>query len=568
MPALLLRVLAVLVVLPCVLAAQQFDLVIRGGRLMDGSGNPWRYGDVGVRGDRIVAVGRLDGTQAQRVIDATGKVVTPGFIDLHSHADDPNYGPNGLRSRDVRRRAAANLVMQGITTVVVNADGRSVWPIRDQRRELTASGTGPNVVLMVGHGTVRERVMGTEVRRPATQAEIAQMRALVRQGMAEGAWGLTAGLEYAPGRWSETDEVVALVEEIVPFDGVYIAHERSEGADPMWYWPSQEAARPPSLIDAVLETIAIGERTGARVVASHIKAKGAHFWGSSAVAIRLINEARTRGVQVYADQYPYNTTGSDGETVLLPPWALAAARGGARRGQGPRDFAAGLREILAQDSLARRLRQDVAHEIARRGGAENIVVFRYPDSTYVGRSLEELARARGVAPVEMAIRLQLEGFPSEPGGALLRGFSLAEVDIEAYAAQEWTATATDGWVALPEDGFTHVRVYGSYPRKIQHYALERGLLSVEDAVRSATSLPAEILGMADRGWLRPGYAADIVILDLATLKDNATFFDPHRYPSGVVYVFINGQAVVEDGRPTLALPGKVLDRGSRPDAGR
>jgi N-acyl-D-amino-acid deacylase len=548
--------LLALILAPSGVEGQQFDILIRGGRLMDGSGNPWHAADVAITGDRIAAVGRLAGATAGRIIDATGKVVAPGFIDIHSHADDPNYGPSGLRSEDARRRAAPNLVMQGITTVVVNADGRSLWPIADQKRELEQRRIGINAVLMVGHGTVRTAVMGEDTRRAATSGEVNRMRALVRQGMEEGAWGLTAGLEYAPGRWSETSEVVALVEEIVPFNGVYIAHERSEGADPMWYWPSQDPSGPPSLIDAVRETIEIGERTGARVVASHIKAKGAHYWGAGAVVIRLINEARARGVQVFADQYPYNTTGSDGGTVLIPDWAFGAAASG--RSRGSRNFTEGLRRTLAQPELVAKLRLDIAHEIARRGGAENILVLEYPDTSVVGRNLAELAQRRGITAVDMAIALQLEGFPQQQGGALVRGFSLSEYDMRPYMTQEWTATATDGWVTLPEDGFTHVRVYGSFPRKIQYYAMELGLMSVEAAVRSATSLPAAIMGMRDRGLVREGFAADLVVLDLSTLRDNATFFEPHRYPSGVEHVLIGGRFVVEDGAPTLGLVGRVL----------
>ncbi len=541
-------------------AHAQYDLIVRGGQLIDGSGNPWRYADVAVQGDRIVAVGDLASAAARRTIDARGKVVVPGFIDIHSHADDPNYGPNGLRSPDAKRRAAPNLVMQGITTVVVNADGRSVWPIAAQKAELERLRFGPNAVLMVGHGTVRQQVMGRDFQRPATSDEVARMRALVRQGMQEGAMGMTAGLEYSPGRWSETSEVAALVGEIVPFNGAYVAHERSEGGDPMWYWPSQHAGRPPTLVDAVLETIEIGERTGARVVASHIKAKGANYWGASSIVIRLIDEARARGVQVYADQYPYPTTGSDGSTVLIPNWVFGRGQRAESRGQRPeRNFAADLRSVLANDSLARLVRMDIAHEIARRGGADRVMVMEYPQNEMVGKSVGALAVARGISPVEMAIALQMEG-ANRPGGGVLRGLSLSDVDVEPYAAKDWTITATDGWVSLPEDGLTHPRVYGTFPRKISYYAIERGVLSVEAAIRSSTSLPADVMGITDRGWIREGFKADIAVLDLATLKDNATIFEPHRFPTGVEFVLINGQFVVDGGAPTMAMPGKVLGR--------
>ncbi len=538
----------------------EFDILILGGRVLDGTGNPWRLADVAVRENRIVAVGSLAGSNATRTLDATGKLVTPGFIDLHSHADGPNYGARGLRSSDERRRAAPNLVMQGITTVVVNQDGRSLWPIGQQKTELEALGIGPNAILLVGHGTIRRRVLADDFRRAATEAEVQQMRGLVRQAMLEGASGMSAGLEYVPGRWSTTEEVVALTEEIVPFGGVYVAHQRSEGADPMWYWPSEFAGRPPSLLDAVRETIVIGRRTGATVVASHIKAKGADYWGSSTAAIRLIEEARASGVSIYADQYPYNTTGSDGNTVLIPGWARRTGQPGE---QAERDHARSLERVLADRNLVSNLRRDIAHEIARRGGAENVIVFEYPDSSYIGKSIAELARDRGSSPVDVAIALQLEGHATRPGGARLRGFSLSDYDIEPYASQPWTATATDGWVTLPEDGFTHTRVYGTFPRKLKEFAVSRGLLSVGDAVRSATSLPGQILGLRDRGLLQPGYMADLVVLDLDMLQDNATFFEPHQYPSGIEYVLVNGSFVVDEGAPTWKLPGVVISPADR-----
>jgi N-acyl-D-amino-acid deacylase len=250
--------------------SQPFDLLIRNGRVLDGTGNPAFPADVGVRNGRIAAVGRLGDAKATRVIDAAGRFVSPGFIDIHSHADDGSRAAGGFRDNDSRVRAAPNLVTQGITTVVVNQDGRSPWPIKAQRELIEKNRIGPNTMLMVGHGAVRSQVMGRDLRRAATPEEVAKMRTLVRQALEEGAVGLSAGLEYEPGRWSETVEVVELAKELPAFDGVYISHERSEGSDPLWYVPSQDGPGPPSLLDAVRETIEIGEKSGARVVASHI----------------------------------------------------------------------------------------------------------------------------------------------------------------------------------------------------------------------------------------------------------------------------------------------------------
>ncbi len=537
--------------------AQTFDLLIRNGRVLDGTGNPWFPADIGVRDGRIVAVGKLTGAQAARVIDAAGKYVAPGFIDIHSHADDGARATGGFRDQNPRIRAAPNLVSQGITTVVVNQDGRSPWPIAEQRALIEQNQIGPNTMLMVGHGAVRSQVMGRDTRRPATPDEVVKMRALVRQALQEGAVGMSAGLEYEPGRWSVTEEVVELAKELPAFDGVYISHERSEGSDPLWYVPSQDGPGPPTLLDAVRETIEIGEKSGARVVASHIKAKGANYWGSSAAAISLIERARGRGVDVWADQYPYPTSGTDGSTVLIPAWATRST--GAAQASGGR--AEALRKTLMDPALSKTVRSDIAHEIARRGGADQIIVFDYTDTSLYGQSLAEIARRWKVDPVEAAIQIQMEGLPTRAGGARMRGFSMSESDIEAFAKQPWVATSTDAGIALPDGPpSTHARFYGSFPRKIRHYALDRGVISLEAAIRSSTSLPAQIMGLRDRGLIREGLAADLVVFDINTIRDKATFFEPHQYSEGIEYVFVNGVAVVDASTITWALPGKVITR--------
>lgn len=532
------------------------DLLIKNARIFDGTGNPWFPGDIAVRDGRIVAVGRLSG-EATRVIDAAGKYVSPGFIDIHSHADDGARAAGGFRDQNAQIRAAPNLVTQGITTVVVNQDGRSPWPIATQRAQVEKNQIGPNTMLLVGHGAVRTQVMGRDSRRPATAEEIVKMRALVKQAMQEGAVGMSAGLEYDPGRWSVTAEVVELAKELPAFDGVYISHERSEGSDPLWYVPSQDGPGPPTLLDAVRETIEIGEKSGARVVASHIKAKGANYWGSSAAAISLIERARQRGVDVWADQYPYPTSGTDGSTVLIPDWAINAS--GASQASGGR--AEALRKTLMDQAKAATVRSDIAHEIARRGGANNVVVYEYTDKSLYGKTLAEISKLWRVDPVEAAIQIQLEGLPNRAGGARMRGFSMDEGDMEAFAKQPWVATSTDAGIALLDGPpSTHARFYGSFPRKIRHYAIERGAITIESAIRSSTSLPATIMGLKDRGLIREGMAADLVIFDLATIRDKATFFEPHQYSEGVEYVFVNGVAVVDQSKPTWALPGKVITR--------
>lgn len=557
LPAVVVAAVAWVSAQPAPAPTQVFDLLIRNARIYDGTGNPWMPGDVAVRGGRIVAVGSIGDAQATRVIDAAGKVLAPGFIDIHSHADDGSSPRGGFRDANPAIRSAPNLVSQGITTVVVNQDGRSPWPVAEQRALIEKNGIGPNTMLLVGHGAVRSQVMGRDTRRPATDEEIVKMRALVRQALQEGAVGMSAGLEYEPGRWSTTAEVVELAKELPAFDGVYISHERSEGSDPLWYVPSQDGPGPPTLLDAVRETIEIGEKSGARVVASHIKAKGANYWGSSAAAIGLIERARERGVDVWADQYPYPTSGTDGSTVLIPDWAIRSTN--AQQAAGGR--AEALRTTLADAAKARTVRSDIAHEIARRGGADNVVVYEYTDKSLYGKSLAEIAKLWRVDPVEAAIQIQLEGLPTRAGGARMRGFSMHESDMEAFARQPWVATSTDAGIALPDGPpSTHARFYGSFPRKIRHYAIERGVLTVESAIRASTSLPASIMGLKDRGLIREGMVADLVIFDLATIRDKATFFEPHQYSEGIHYVFVNGVAVVDNTKLTGALAGKVISR--------
>jgi len=527
---------------------QDFDLLIVNGKVMDGTGNPWFYADIGIADGKIKAIKRtLSKDKAKRIIDAKGKYVTPGFIDIHTHAYDGIASGKEWKGKNEKRYFAPNFMSQGVTTLVSNQCGGGPLSIAKQQDALASHGTGPNVMLLIGHNTIRRHVLGTDFERTSMPEEIKQMRELVRQAMTDGAFGLSTGLEYVPSIWSDTDELIALVEAIVPYAGVFFVHERGSGVDPMWYLPSQHAPGQPGLLDSIVETIEVGKRTGAKVVATHIKARGADFWGSSKAAIHLIERARARGVDIWADLYPYNTTGSDGQVVLLPRWAL---------GKKPKET---LQENLKDPEKEKNIRRDTAYEISRRGSAENIVVLKYPDESYQGKTLAELALANSLSAVDMVIKLQMEGY-NQPGGAILRGFSLSEIDVEAYSACLWVATSSDASISLPTDGFVHPRYYGTFPRKIRHYALERGVISLEHAIRSSTSLPAQIMGLCDRGMLKSGYHADIVIFDPDEIRDTATVFEPHQYAEGIAYVLVNGTAVVEDGKLTWERPGKVLSR--------
>ncbi|MFV1883914.1 MAG: N-acyl-D-amino-acid deacylase family protein [Balneola sp.] len=541
------------------IVGQQYDYILLNGRVFDGSGNPWYYADIGISNDRIAAVGDLSSASAREIIDISGLYLSPGFIDIHSHALDPASAGRGLDSEDRRRREAPNLISQGITTVIVNQDGRSSTDtFSEQIAELESAGIGVNAGLMIGHNSIRRDALGENYQRFSTPSEIRAMKSVIRKAMQEGAFGLSAGLEYVPGRWSNTEEVIELVEEIVPFGGVYISHQRSEAKTPMLWLPSDEQPSPPTLLDAVEETIAIGEATGARVVASHLKSRGANYWGGSNAAVSLIEQARNRGVSVYADQYPYNTSGSDGNTRLIPNWAFDFQRFGLERNNSP-NYTLPIEQILNDRELATSLYADISHSLAYRGGPERIVVFEFPDSSYIGKNIGQLAIENDLSPEDMVIELQRRGFENRRGGARLRSFSMHENDLNVIANTDWTATTTDGGITLPEDGNNvHARFYGTFPRKIFKYAVTNQTITVAHAIRSSTGLPAQIMDIRNRGLIREGYYADIVVFDLEEIQDQSTFFEPHQHSSGIEYVFVNGKPSLYQRNLTGTLSGKIL----------
>jgi N-acyl-D-amino-acid deacylase len=549
--------------LPSPALAQDFDIVIRGGRILDGSGNPAFNADVGIRGEEIVRVGDLSNVSAGRVIDATGLYVVPGFIDMHSHAD------GAFASDDVERRKAHNLVMQGITTVVFGPDGRNpMWPIADEMEAYRTPGVAMNVVPMVGHGTVRGLVMGDDYERAATEAEILEMQELVRSGMEDGAWGLGAGPEYRPGRFSTTEELIALAEVVADYDGFYYSHQRSQSPLPLWQTPSMvEGEVPLTGTDGMKETIRIGRETGIRVVGSHIKAKGTDMWGQSALDVLRIDRARAEGVQVYLDQYPYETFGG-GPTDIIPVWVYAppgSDRSGGLDAPGWRRLTSASAENLTRNLADPAIREDLIGDseylLRMKGGADRLVIVRSPsDPDLVGQTLAEVADANGVEPIEQLIRFALDAGEPIPSGVLFRPIAGHAEDVERYMRQDYTATSTDGGVS----GFTrpgqHPRYYGAFVRKLAYYVKEQGVISLPFAVRSSSGLPAQIVGLSDRGYVREGFKADITIFDYERLDDRATILEPDLYPEGMEYVLVNGVLTLDQGALTGALPGTVLDR--------
>ncbi len=524
-----------------------FDLIITNGKIMDGTGNPYFFGDVGIRDGKIVFVGNLSGVNAERVIDASGKIVAPGFIDIHTH------GEPALEDEDIRFRAGPSDMFQGVTTIVVNQCGRSPLCIESQINDMRKMKIGPNAITLIGHNTIRREVLGDDHQRAATEEEIQEMRSMVRLAMENGAAGISLGLEYVPGKWSTTEEVIALAEEVAPFGGVVHNHPRAQGDFPKWYWPSQDDPHQPSVRDAVLEHIEIGEKTGATVIYSHIKARGRTSWGASQNIINLIQDARNRGVKVYAELYPYNTSGSDGRDPLVPLWLRDHK-------SENENYAELLSRYLDDPEKEKMIRMDIVHEINRRGGASTLTLVDHPNRELIGKTLKELSEEYNLSDIDMAIRLQMEGDPERLGGVSIRGFSMSEYDVENFIRQPWTATASDGRVRVSEldEGTGHPRWYGTFPRMIRVYAMERNVITVEEAIRSMTSLPAQMYGIMDRGLIRNGMNADIVIFDPDKITDKATPYEPTRYSEGIEYLLINGVFTVDEGELTMNLPGVVI----------
>lgn len=502
------------------LAAQQYDVILRNGRVLDGTGNPWFRADVALRGDRVAAVGDLDGATAATELDATGLYVTPGFIDVHSHAAGGLATP-GLST-------AHPLLAQGLTTIFSNPDGGGPVDLAAQRDSLLKDGLGVNVAPLVPTRSIRAVVIGQEDRL-ATEEELDRMRELVRLGMEEGAFGVSSGPFYTPQSYADTHELVELARVAAGYGGAYTSHIRDESDYTI------------GVVAAVDEVIQVAREAGLPGVVSHIKVLGPRVWGFSGALIHRIENARAGGVEVYADQYPYLASATGLSAALVPASFRAGGSDSLRaRMDRPEDRSA--------------LREAMAENLERRGGADRIQFRRHrPDPAIEGRTLEEVARARNQHPLDTALDL-LE----EEGGPSIVSFNMLEEDVRNLMTRSWTMTSSDGGLVPVGEGVPHPRNYGAFPRKIRRYVVEEGVVDLAAAVRSMTSLPAQVFGVPDRGLLQVGAYADVVVFDLDRVRDRGTFTEPHQLSEGMVHVFVNGEAAVRDGRFTDALAGRVL----------
>lgn len=522
-----------------------FDIVIRGGHIVDGTGNPWFSADVGIKGDTIAAVApHLDAAGA-RVIDATGRVVAPGFIDVHSHADAGNtVVPAGTVDPLVRddkqgligNPAAENDVRQGVTTVIAGPDGFGTTEVGAYLAKVAAAKPAINLAAFIGHGAVRKAVIGM-ANRPATPNELERMRQLVRTGMREGAVGMSTGLFYVPANYAKTDEVIELARVAAEFGGFHQSHQRDDAS---------------LVVESVRETIAIGEQGGLPTQVTHHKAIGKAAWGKSVETLRLIDEARARGVDATIDVYPYTASNTTIQAALVPQWAQ----------EGGRD--AMLARFKDETTRQRILNETSSLIQNERGGGDpaNVVLASCGfDASLAGKSLAQILRDRR-RPVTIDQASDLVAEIVEKGSCVGIYHALSEDDLVRIMKHPATMIASDASPGMPIFGkdAPHPRAYGTFARVLGVYVREKHVLTLEEAVRKMTSFPAQRAGLEDRGVLRPGMKADVVVFDPATIIDRATFESPHHYAEGVAAVLVNGRLTLSDGVMTGERAGRALKR--------
>jgi len=499
--------------------AARFDILIARGTVIDGSGANRVLSDVAIKDGRIVAIGRLPRSQAAQVIDAAGLIVAPGFIDVHTHAENI-----------AERQAASNFARMGVTTVVAGNCGTSALDVNTALAALRDEGIAINYATLIGHNTVRSAVMGSDNRLPRA-AELARMKSLVWKAMADGAVGFSTGLEYVPGTYAQMPEIIELARVAANAGGIYTSHMRNEGT---------------ALEASIAETIRIGGAAEARVEISHLKVDSPSRWGASEKALAMIDEARGRGIDVEADQYAY-TAASSGLGIRFPSWVL---EGGAEK----------TAERLNTPDTWDKIKKEIATALEARGLHDlsfATVAFYRPDPSRNGLSMPQIAQRRFgdgsfESQLEAAREMLLEG------GAQMVYRLMSDEDVERIMRHPHVAIASDSSVLVAGDGVPHPRGYGDNARVLGTYVRARHVLSLEEAIRKMTSLPAQHFHFDKRGLVRVGYAADLVVFDPTRVTDTATYAAPHAYADGIPFVLVNGAIVVKNGTQTPARPGQVL----------
>jgi N-acyl-D-aspartate/D-glutamate deacylase len=492
------------------------DFVIQGATVYDGTGQPGQVGDVAIKGERIVAVGKFAVAGKPRVIDGKDLVVSPGFIDLHTHSD------TALTQKATR----ANLcyLKQGVTTVVTGNCGSGPVDVAAYFKKMEDGGVGSNVIHQVPHNAVRLQVMGNSNRAPMPE-ELKKMEALVDKGMRDGAFGMSTGLIYNPGTYSKTDELVALARVAAKHGGFYASHIRDEGG---------------GVMAAIEEILSIARLAGIRVHISHIKVSGRRNWGKAPDVIALVRKAREDGVEVTADQYPYRASSTSLTATVIP----AKYREGSRKD---------LVDRLDDPDTGPKLRKAIEQNLdGQEGGASIRIASFKPRPQWQGKDLVTIAKMEKKNPLDIVVEIERNG------GAQVVIFSMKEEEVRLFMKEKYVATASDGSSQVPSTTVPHPRSYGCFARKIGQYAIADQVIPLEQALRSASGLPADILHLKDRGYLKPGYFADVVVFDPKTYRDKATFDEPHQYATGVRYLFVNGKMAIDGGEYNGTLAGKVL----------
>lgn len=498
---------------------EKFDLLIINARIVDGTGNPWFQGSIAIRDGRIARVGRFERADTKYVIDARGQIVAPGFIDVHTHVEDVYTNPQ-----------AENFIRMGVTSLITGNCGGSEF---DAAEFLGRVGTKPlavNIGTLVGHNTVRAKVMGLDDRAPTADEQTA-MNALVERAMLGGALGLSTGLEYLPGMFAKTDEIVELAKVAGRHGGIYATHMRNEGID---------------VKKSIAESLAIGELAGIPVEISHFKIADKNGWGTTGETLGMVRAARDKGMTVTVDQYAY-TASSTSLDVRLPNWAVAGGRAEGKK-------------RLADPETRKRIVADMKKNLKEKGFKDYsfawVAAYR-PNPEFNGKNIREITKiARGRDGVTDQIEQILEMY--DKGGAGMVYRTMSEDDVKSIMREPFTMIASDSSVREFNAGMPHPRGYGNNARVLGRYVRELKLITLEDAIRKMTSLPAQTFSLRDRGLVREGFAADLVIFDDATIGDRATFEAPHQYATGISVVLVGGETVFTDGKMTGSMPGKAL----------